>query len=178
MPNIGTSLQACAHSKLEPVSGAFDVTVAPGDDVQAAIDRCPPGGCVLLLPGTHEGPLVLGPREAANGGGAPVQVADKEVHVFGRGRATLRAATGESVLTCRAATATCDGLVVRQEAAAGVPDDDELSFGVTMEGSASRLQACDLSSTSGPCVYITDGKDPVVTGTDPLLIGCKCVRWP
>ena len=66
----------------------------------------------------------------------------------------------------------------RQEAAAGVPDDDELSFGVTMEGSASRLQACDLSSTSGPCVYITDGKDPVVTGTDPLLIGCKCVRWP
>ena len=45
---------------LEPASGAFDVTVAPGEDVQAAVKRCPPGGCVMLLPGPHEGPLVLG----------------------------------------------------------------------------------------------------------------------
>ena len=67
---------------LEPASGAFDVTVAPGEDVQAAIDRCPAGGCVLLLPGTHEGTLVLW------------ACANKEVHVFGRGRATLEAAAG------------------------------------------------------------------------------------
>ena len=69
---------------LAPASGAFDVTVAPGHAVQAAVDACPTGGSVLLLPGTHEGPLVL--------------TAGKVVHVFGRGSATLRAATG-SVLT-------------------------------------------------------------------------------
>ena len=56
---------------------AFDVTVAPGRDVQAAVKRCPRGGSVLLLPGVHEGPLDL--------------TAGKTVHVFGRGRAVLRA---------------------------------------------------------------------------------------
>ena len=56
----------------EPASGAFDVTVAPGEDAQAAVGRCPPKGCVLLLPGTHDGPLAQLPVE--------------EVHVFGRGR--------------------------------------------------------------------------------------------
>ena len=40
---------------LEPASGTFDVTVVPGEDVRAAIDRCPSGGSVLLLPGVHEG---------------------------------------------------------------------------------------------------------------------------
>ena len=44
----------------EPASGAFDVIVAPSENVQAAVERCPPGGCVLLLPGFHAGPLVLG----------------------------------------------------------------------------------------------------------------------
>jgi len=61
----------------------FDVTVAPGTNVQAAVRACPPGGSVLLLPGTHEGPLRL--------------EADKEVHIFGRGLATLRSATGTVV---------------------------------------------------------------------------------
>ena len=83
---------------LEPASGTFDVTVAPGEDVQAAVDACPPGGSVLLLPGTHAGPLVL--------------LADKEVHVFGRGHATLRTASGTAVVTSEAAVATCDGLVI------------------------------------------------------------------
>ena len=70
---------------LAPASGTFDVTVPPGEAVQAAVDRCPPGGCVLLLPGMHDGPLAL--------------EASKEVHVFGRGRATLRTMTG-TVLSC------------------------------------------------------------------------------
>ena len=106
---------------LEPANGAFDVTVAPGDGVQAAVDRCPPGGCVLLLPGTHEGPLVL--------------PANKVVHVFGRGLATLRSAISD-VLTSWAASSTVDGLLVRQE---GEDEDDE-GRGVRIRGGRLRLQ--------------------------------------
>ena len=83
----------------EPASGTFDVTVAPGEDVQAAVDACPPDGSVLLLPGTHDGPLVL--------------MAGKVVHMFGLGLATLQAATG-TVVTSEAETAVdVDGLIIR-----------------------------------------------------------------
>ena len=131
---------------LEPASGAFDVTVAPGGDVQAAVTACPPGGCVLLLPGTHTGPLVL--------------AAGKEVHVFGRGRATLRTAVGVTV-TSDAAAATCDGLVIRREAGSGG------SCAVWIKGGALRLQACDVTSASSTCVTIHGG--------DPVLASCRCV---
>ena len=38
---------------LEPASGTFDVEVAPGESVFGAIHRCPLGGSVRLLPGSH-----------------------------------------------------------------------------------------------------------------------------
>ena len=63
---------------LPPASNTFDVTVPPGEDVQAAVERCPQGGCMLLMPGVHEGPLTL--------------AANKVVHVFGRGQAVLQRA--------------------------------------------------------------------------------------
>ena len=144
---------------LEPASGAFDMTVAPGENVQAAVDACPPGGSVLLLPGTHEGPLVL--------------TAGKVVHVFGRGRATLRASTG-AVVTSEADTSTMDGLVIRREA----PHDDEEEeeeWGegdcVWIKGGRLRLQACDVTGDAiySYCVVIEGGADPVLTT-------CKCVR--
>ena len=130
---------------LEP--GAFDVTVAPGEDVAAAVGRCPPGGSVLLLPGAHAGPLVL--------------AADKEVHVFGRGLATLRT-TGETVVSSSAATATLDGLIVRTDAhTAG-----DGHFGILLTAGKLRVQACDVSSQSrsGICV-----KGPAA---DPFIVGC------
>ena len=132
---------------IEPASGDFDVSVTPGEDVQAAVDRCPPGGCVLLRPGTHDGPLAL--------------AADKVVHVFGRGRATLRAAEG-ALVTSETLTSTLDGLVIRREAGGG-------GRGVWIRGGSLRLQACDISSASLPCVRIEGG-------ADPLLSWCKCVR--
>ena len=49
-----------AGAVLAPASGAFDVTVAPGASVQEGVDRCPPGGSLLLAPGVHLGPLILG----------------------------------------------------------------------------------------------------------------------
>ena len=118
---------------LEPASGTFDVTVAPGEDVQAAVNACPSGGCVLLLPGTHDGPLV------------PLS---KEVHVFGRGRATLRAAL-DTVVYSRAATSTLDGLVIRRKAGGGVDD-----YAVWIRGGGLRLQACDITCAINDCVYI------------------------
>ena len=134
---------------LEPPSGTFDVTVPPGEPVQAAVDRCPPGGCVLLLPGMHDGTLFL--------------AADKVVHVIGRGRATLRTATG-TVVTSRAVMSTLDGLIIRHE---------EGLCGTWIRGGRLRLQACDITSAEPnfPCVFITSGADPV-------LVSCKCVLAP
>ena len=132
----------------EPASGAFDVTMAPGELVQAAVDRCPLGGSVLLLPGTHYGALWL--------------PAGKEVHCFGRGLATLRTATG-TVVKSEATMATLDGLIVRCEAA-GTGD----SHGVWILEGRLRLQACDIASAAQDCVYIQGG--------DPVLAACRCVR--
>ena len=126
---------------LEPSSGTFDVTVAPGEDVQATVNRCPPGGCVLLQPGTHTGPLVL--------------VADKVVHVFGRGSATLQSAT-RTVLTSSADAATVDGLILRREAG------DVNHYCVKIKSGRLRLQACDITNTSHVCIGIEGGADPVV----------------
>ena len=131
----------------EPASGAFDVTVAPGEDVQAAVDRCPPGGCVLLLPGTHAGPLTL--------------AAGKVVHVFGRGRATLRTSSG-AVVTSEAVASTLDGLVVRRDLGNGHDD-----HGVWIRGGALRMQTCDVASAAGTCIFIEGG-------ADPRLVSCKC----
>ena len=140
---------------LEPSSGAFDVTVAPGEGVQAAVDACPPGGCVLLRPGTHEGPLVL-----KDG---------KVVHVFGRGQAALRMAAG-TVVTSEAAISTLDGLIIRREAGEeeGEHDDDNC---VCIMGGALRLQGCNVSCAHySACIHIEGGPD-----TDPVVTGCTCV---
>ena len=144
----------------ERASGTFGVTVALGFDVQAAVDRCPPGGCVLLLPGAHKGPLVLGPREVANGEGPPVHVADKEVHVFGRRQATLRLDRGTlldrgRLLASLAAAATVDGLTVAREV------DIYRQGCVCIAGGRLRLQACDITS-EGDGISIERGADPVV----------------
>ena len=100
---------------LAPASGTFNVSVAPGQSVQEAVDRCPPDGCVLLLPGNHSGPLVLG--------------GDKEVHVFGRGRATLASGSGVC-LTNMAARSTIDGVILKQ--------------GIAIHDGGLRLQACNI----------------------------------
>ena len=136
---------------LEPASGAFDVTVAPGEDVQAAVDACPRGGSVLLLPGSHDGPLFLAHR--------------KKVHVFGRGRATLRAARGNVVFS-EALKSTLDGLVLRREAGGINRDTWVRSGGVEIAGSALRMQACDITSLAGNCVFIW-------CRARPTLVSCR-----
>ena len=131
---------------------AFDVVVAPGRPVQAAVDGCPPGGSVLLLPGTHEGPLALR--------------ADQEVHVFGRGQAVLRTAAGR-VLISLAAKATLDGLILRREQENCSSEDCCVWLG----GGRLRLQACDVTCESGDCIHVKNG-------ANPLLVSCQCVPAP
>ena len=137
---------------LEPASSAFDVTVAPGENVQVAVDRCPPSGSVLLLPGTHDGPLVL--------------TADKAVHVFGRGLATLRTAT-VTVVTCEAAIATLDGVAVLREC--GGNSDNQCGC-VWIKGGRLRLQACDVTSAAPDISSVV-----IEGGADPILVFCRCV---
>ena len=184
---------------LEPADGTFDVTVAPGEDMQAAVDRCPPGGCVLLLPGTHEGRIVLQPADAledddadvdailaafhdeesdsdsgsdnssqgggegsdgsgsysidsslmdsiSSGGGSDLDDG-KEVHVFGRGRATLVYRGRAPVLSTAPSFwgSTFDGLVIRRlgPPEPGAPDAANVSA-VCIAGDFTRLQFCDV----------------------------------
>ena len=140
---------------LEPFSGTFDVTVAPGEDVQDAVDRCPLGGCVLLQPGRHEGHLVL--------------AAGQEVHVFGRGQATLRSTT-EIVLKCEGASATVDGVSLKRLPATGGGFLDRCIY---ILSGALRLQTCDIISAvdSGISAWATDGAE-----FDLSLVECKCVE--
>ena len=142
----GAAVRVDRSGVVREPAGAFDVTVAPGEGVQAAVDACPPGGRVLLLPGVHEGPLVLSAQE---------------VHVFGRGLAVLRAAEG-AVLTILSALATVDGLVVRNEMSIEPNDDDDGIYAVWIRGGGLRLQACDLVSNAGTCVRIEGGANATV----------------
>ena len=138
---------------LEPANGAFNVTVAPGANVQVSVDACPPGGSVLLLPGVHEGPLVLS--------------ADQEVHVFGRGLATMRTIS-RSVVLSEASKATIDGLIIRHEG--GIRDS---CSAVRIPSGNLRLQASDVSSAS--CLGISIGEwFHSHIETNATIVGCRC----
>lgn len=137
---------------LEPASGAFDVTVAPGDDVEAAVASCPRDGSVLLLPGVHRGPVTL----RAN-----------DVHVFGRGLAVL-----ESTLVVRSQRGTTiDGLRFRE------PDDERLDHHVVIEaGSCARVQECDVSTVGRPptdAAIINHALLLVREGANPVIVRCS-----
>ena len=139
---------------LESAEGTFDVTVAPGEGVQAAVDRCPRGGCVLLLPGRHEGPLELR--------------VGQEVHVFGREQATLRTTAG-TVLTCEGASATIDGVSLKRVLDAAA----EYEHCVMVRSGALRLQKCDVTSMAGSGIVAFPHGD---TELDLSAVECKCVH--
>ena len=110
---------------------------------------------MLLLPGLHKGPLVL--------------AADKVVHVFGRGRATMLWAAPGSAVASEAAVATIDGLLMRRVGEVGQ------GYGVLIRGGALRLQACDVmgphaveGQSAGASVSFRDG-------ADPILLACRRV---
>ena len=142
---IGRSGAVC-----EPASGTFDVSIDPSREagaLQAAVDGCPPGGCVLLLPGLHTGPLEL--------------AVDKKVHVFGQGRATMKTAAG-SVIVSKAASSTIDGVNIQREASPAYSDVGA----VAIQSGGLRLQACDVRGVAFhiTCITMSGGADAVVNG--------------
>ena len=138
---------ACGRVR-EPESGRFAVEVSPGTSLQAAVRRCPIGGAILLRPGTHAGPMTIA----------------KEVHVFGRGEATLMATPSGTCILVSAPVATLDGLIVRGPLVAPVPRGDVAPAAVFITAGSARLQGCDIS-TLVPGVGILGG--------DPLLLNCR-----
>ena len=133
----------------EPASGAFDVEVAPGASLQAAVERCRPGGAILLRRGTHHTGLVI---------------ISREVHVFGRGQATLRVPPTGRCLTLTAAVATLDGLNVRGPPAAPPIPAGTLTAAILIRAGAARLQECDISTS-----VLAIG----VIGGYPVLLNCR-----
>ena len=124
------------------------MTVSPRESLQAAIDRCRAGGSVLLLPGAYEGGVVL----------------SKEVHLFGRGEATLRRAVGAGpVITSTAPAATLDGLIVRRGPhAKGVGH-----YGILITAGSLLVRRCDVSSQSRSNICV---RGP---SANPTILGCK-----
>ena len=142
---------AAAAAGTAPVLPAsFDVTVSPRESLQAAIDRCREGGNILLLPGAYEGGVVL----------------SKEVHLFGRGEATLRRASGEEgpVVTSTAPAATLDGLVVRLGPHA---EGEKGHFGILITAGSLLVRHCDVCSLSADNIHVAGAS------TSPSILGCK-----
>ena len=79
-----------------------------------------------------------------------------QVHIFGRGRATLQTSDGEVVTSC-APRATLDGVAVRRCPGGGQ------DYAVWIRGGGLRLHGCDITSASWACLAITDGSNPVVS---------------
>ena len=99
---------------MEPPSGRFFLEVAAGANLLHALAALPAGASVLLRPGLHD-VLACAPARRRGAGEGPAcggLVVDKELHLFGRGLADLRAAG--LVITAR--EATVDGLSVEVRA--------------------------------------------------------------
>ena len=115
-------------------AGVYDVVVAPGDSLQAALDSCRAGGSILLLGGVHAGPVLV----------------HKPVRVFGR-CAALIASPGVVVCVCiptGCGAFECDGVAIWRESFVGTPHDAQSFSGALMvaAGSHARLVRCDLQS--------------------------------
>ena len=134
----------------EPQAGRFCVEVTPGEDVQSAVSRCRSGGAVLLLPGVHVTHVAL--------------VIDRDVHLFGRGAATLDRAMpgGGTAVRALAPRTTLDGISIRGYVC------------VAIESGTPRLQQCLLSAGWAGISIHGSRSTPVVVGNRIVSphIGC------
>ena len=145
----GQHYAAAAAGTAPALPASFDVTVSPRESLQAAIDRCREGGSILLLPGVYEGGVIL----------------SKEVHLYGRGEATLRRAAGEGhVITSTAPAATLDGLVVRM---GPHEEGEEGHFGILITAGSLLVRHCDVSSQSRSSIVVWGAS------VNPAILGCK-----
>ena len=125
--------------------------VAPGEDVQAAVDRCSLGGSVWLLPGIHDGPITL----------------RRDVRIWGRGRAILRSPFTTAIM-CLSGTSIVDGV--------RVVCNSDIGGTVRVQAGSLVLQSCHVDSlkTVGLCVVggrLTAQGCQVTAGRCALLAG-------
>jgi nitrous oxidase accessory protein len=123
-------------------STALARTVAPGEDVQAAVEAAAPGETVGLLPGLHRGPVLLD---------RPVTLAGREGAVLeapGRGSVVIVTAEGASVrgLTLRGSGSDLDamdsGVLLQRTAKGTVVEGNRMEgnlFGVYVHGAAGAV---------------------------------------
>ena len=152
------ALDPATGSLLEPRSGRFWRELSPGDDVQAAVNACPEGGCILLRPGVH----TLVPQE--EGVGLEIR---RAVSIFGRGAATVQSLGSTYTIIMGALSATSpfalDGLVVRSV------DQQAEAAGVVINSGSARLQSCAITGPSFIGLLI-GGASP----SPPVITSC---RW-
>ena len=149
------ALDPATGNVLEPRSGRFWRELSPGDGVQAAVNACPEGGCILLRPGVH----TLVPK------GALGLLMRNAVNVFGRGAATVQSPGCADTISIRAqspdAPFALDGLIVRSL--------DNQSYGVAIVRGSPRLQSCVITGLSFFGLHIK-GASP----SPPVITNC---RW-
>ena len=119
-----------------------------------ALLACPPGGCVLLQPGAHAGPLLL--------------PANRPVHVFGRGQATVAYTYGHGpwtdALLCRGGDSSVDGVTIQLIA---FPGEEAPGSGVHVEGGGRlRLARCDVTSGAAGAAVLVDAPGSSLTAVD------------
>ena len=142
---------------LEPCSGRFWRELSPGDDVQAAVTKCPDGGCILLRPGVHS----LVPQ---GGWGLYLEGA---ISLFGRGLAAVQSPGCSSTIYINVqspdAPFALDGLTVQSLGQLAH------SCGVVIAGGSPRLQSCAIT---GPSLFglLIGGAPP----SPPVITNC---RW-
>ena len=147
------------------------MVVATSDSLQAAVDSCPAGGSILLLPGAHWGAL---------------SIRGKEVHVFGRGRAILRPgplvagapAAGvdfhgriSAIVTISSSFASLDGVQVIGGPALPTLSSPRAANCLRVEGAGARPRIQSVYFSAASCHNIV-----VAGGAAPLLLNCRCVR--
>ena len=151
---------------LEPRSGRFWRELSPGDDVQAAVNACPEGGCILLRPGTH----ALTSKQLSSSRVGLSIVAP--VSIFGRGQATLQSPGRDCTVDINYRSRvshslfTLDGLTVQSLASSRLS-----SVGVSLYGGSSRLQSCVITGPSLACLRIMAVSADY---TPPVIIKCRC----
>ena len=126
---VGVRISATGN--VYPPLCGFNAVVKPGEDVQVAVDSVPNHGAILLAPGEHAGPVKLGDIGR-----------DRVVHIFGEGRATLRAnpAFGAALFS-NVKESTVVGVKFRGDALSA----NIKQALVNIYWGALRIQDCDLS---------------------------------
>ena len=135
------------HPPLGGEANGYDVKIAPGQDMQARVDACPKGGCVLLMPGRHVGKIFL--RE------------QQDVHIFGSPGATLVA-----FIHSHSCASSITGLHFVE--AWGAP----LQPSVCVSLGNLRIQCCIFEAPAVPAVPAVS----LTGGQGSVVVGCQFLR--